>query len=135
MGSGWTDLPGGGVGELDVRLLIDQFMPASDGEAAGAGWDGGRYTAADSQAGAVVAALTVWDSEAEAREAAEIFGRWLPARYGNQGSDVRISRVPGRGWDSPSGAGAVTRNGTRLLVVVGPNRASVDKAREAFPGL
>ena len=135
MGAGWTDLPGGGVGELDVRLIVDQFLSSSDGEAAGSGWGGGRYAAAESQDGTVVAALTDWDSVTEAREAADIFARWLPARYGNQGSDFRVSGATGRGWTSSAGAGSVTRNGTRLLLILGPDQATVAKARTAFPGL
>jgi hypothetical protein len=134
MGSGWKDLRGGEVGELDVRLLIDQFMPRAEAERAASGWDGGRYVAAESDGGAVVAELTEWDSETEAREAAEMLGRWLPRRYGGQGKGYQPEGASGRGWDSPGGAGAVTRLGTRVLLVVGPDRASVDRAREAFSG-
>jgi hypothetical protein len=135
MGAGWKALRPGGIGELDVRLIVGQFLSDSDATRAAGGWDGGRYVAASSAAGTVVAALTVWDSEAEAREAAEILGRWLPARYGNAGGDVRVDGATGRGWQSSSGAGAVTRQGSKVLLVVGPNVASVNKARTAFPGL
>jgi len=134
MGAGWSALPSGGIGELDVQLLVDQFLSSGDSRDAAAGWDGGRYAAADSVKGAVVAIETVWDSVAEAREAASILERWLPARYANKGTNVRIEGT-GRGWDSPDGAGSVTRNGTRILIVVAPDRASVDRARAAFPGL
>jgi hypothetical protein len=134
MGSGWSAVEGGGIGEFDVDLLIDQYLSSSDARAAAAGWDGGRYAAAESSAGTVVALETVWDSEAEAREAASVLERWLPARYGNRGADVRIEGATGRGWESPDGAGSVTRNGARILLVVAPDRASVDRARKAFPG-
>ncbi|MFY9587492.1 MAG: hypothetical protein WAT66_08565, partial [Actinomycetota bacterium] len=134
MGSGWTALPGGGIGEFDIQLLIDQFLSSGDARDAAAGWDGGRYVAADSSKGTAVAIETVWDSPTEAREASSVLERWLPGRYANEGADVRIQGATGRGWDSPDGAGAVTRNGTRVLIVVGPDRASVDRARSAFPG-
>jgi len=134
LGAGWTSIDGGGVGELDVRLIVDQFLPSADGERAAAGWDGGRYAAAQSTKGTTVAALTVWDSASEAREALEVLQRWLPARYGNQGSDVRFAGATGRGWESPSGAGGVLLDGSRLLLIVAPDRASVEKARSAFPG-
>ena len=134
MGSGWKGLQGGGIGELDVDLLIDQYLSASEAHDAAAGWDGGRYAAADSSKGTVVAVETVWDSEAEAREAASVLERWLPARYAGQGSDVRISGATGRGWQSSDGAGSVTRNGDRIAIIVGPDMASVNRARSAFPG-
>jgi hypothetical protein len=134
MGAGWKSIESGGVGELDVRLIIDQFLPTADAERAASGWDGGRYTAARSEKGTVVAAMTVWDSETQAREATEILSKWLPARYKGEGSNVQLDGVTGRGWDSPDGAGAVIRNGSRVLLVVGPDRASVDRARSAFPG-
>ena len=134
MGSGWTPITGGGVGELDVRLIVDQFLPRSEAERAAAGWDGGRYAAADSNKGTIVAALTVWDSETEAREATSTFGRWLPARFGNKGNDARFANAVGRGWESADGAGAVFRDGARVLLVIGPDRASVERARGAFAG-
>jgi hypothetical protein len=134
MGPGWKSIEGGGVGELDVRLIVDQFLPIADAERAAAGWDGGRYAAAQSAKGTVVAAMTVWDSEVEAREATETLSRWLPARYKGEGNNVALAGLTGRGWESPSGAGAVVRNGARVLLVLGPDRASVDEARAAFPG-
>jgi hypothetical protein len=117
-----------------VRLIVNQFLPTPDAERAAAGWDGGRYTAAESDKGTVVAAMTVWDSETEARQATEILSRWLPARYKNQGNNVQLAGPTGRGWESPDGAGAVIRNGSRVLLVLGPDRASVDRARTAFDG-
>jgi hypothetical protein len=134
MGAGWKAIEGGGVGELDIRLIVNQFLPTADAERAAAGWDGGRYAAAQSGKGTVVAAMTVWDSETEARQAAETLSRWLPARYKGEGNNVQLDGVTGRGWESPDGAGTVIRSGTRILLVVGPDRASVDKARSAFPG-
>jgi hypothetical protein len=134
MGSGWKGLEGGGIGEFDAQLLIDQYLSSGEARDAAAGWDGGRYVAAESSKGTVVAIETVWDSVSEARQAASALERWLPARYANRGTDVRIQGATGRGWESPDGAGAVTRNGTRILLVVGPDRASVDRARSAFPG-
>ena len=134
LGQGWKSFEGGGIGEFDVRLIVDQFMTRSDAERAGEGWDGGRFAAAESAAGVVVAALTVWDSESEAREATDILGRWLPDRFGNKGSDMRLTGAVGRGWESTDGAGAVLRDGDRVVLIIGPDRATVEKVRTAFPG-
>jgi len=133
LGRGWKDLEGGGIGEFDIRLLVDEFLTRGDAETAGEGWDGGRFGAAESAAGVLVAMSTVWDSETEAREATDILGRWLPNRFGNQGGDMGI-RGAGRGWESVDGAGLVLRSGNKVILVIGPDRASVERARGGFPG-
>ena len=132
MGSGWKAIEGGGVGEFDVQLLVDQFLSGGDARDAAAGWDGGRYAATQSSAGTVVAVQTVWDSESEARQATSILGRWLPSRFQGRGNDVRIAS--GRGWESSDGAGVVIRSGARMILILGPDRASVERARKAFSG-
>jgi hypothetical protein len=136
MGTGWSAIEGGGVGELDMRLIVNQYLSRSDSEVAAEGWDGGRYAAARSSAGALVGILTVWDSEGEAREATEVLGRWLPVRFANKGQSFAVTGgVTGRGWDAgTAGAGSVLRSGSRVLLLAGPDRASVERARGAFPG-
>lgn len=133
LGRGWKNLEGGGIGEFDVRLLVDEHMTRGDAEAAGEGWDGGRFAAAESSSGVLVAMSTVWDSESEAREAADILGRWLPNRFGNEGGDLGISGS-GRGWESEDGAGIALRSGNRVILIVGPDGATVERARGGFPG-
>ena len=133
LGRGWKNLEGGGIGEFDVRLLVDQYMTRGDAETAAEGWDGGRFAGAESASGVLVAMSTVWDSESEAREAADILGRWLPNRFGNEGGDLATTGT-GRGWESPDGAGVVLRSGAKVVVIVGPDRAAVERARTGFPG-
>ena len=134
LGAGWKGFTSGGFGEFDMRVLVDEFLSRADATSAADGWDGGRYAAAESADGVLVATLTAWDSEAEAREATELLGKWLPNRFGSGGQDMHLSGASGRGWESPNGAGAVLRDGARMLLILGPDRAAVEKARAAFPG-
>lgn len=133
LGSGWKKLADGGVGELDLRVLVDEHLSSPDARAAAAGWDGGRYVGVESTQGVLVAVLTAWDSVSEAREAATMLGRWLPLRYGNVGSDFDPGGS-GRGWTSPKGAGLVLRDEREVLLLLGPTEASVRRARGAFSG-
>lgn len=131
LGSGWRAIDEGGIGEFDALLIADQFLPETDARDAAAGWDGGRYEAFDSSKGTLVAMSTVWDSAGEARQAAEAFGDWMRPRFGSRGSGYRDGSAVG--WDSPSGAAEVVRSGSKVIVIVGPDRASVAAARRAFP--
>lgn len=139
LGSGWSRLLEGGFGELDLRLLADRQVASGglgtrDAADAAQGWDGGAYQALTSAAGTLVAALTTWDSEAEATEAERAFSRWLPLRYGNIGSPIEVGSGSGRGWESADGAGFVLRAGSELLILLGPDADSVRDARAAFDG-
>ena len=134
----WDRIDRGSVGELDLRLIAD--LPAvggglsgRDARAAADGWDGGTYLAWSSDEGTLVAMLTTWDSESEAREAQSQFGSWLPLRYGNVGTSRDVG-PRGRGWTSPDGAGTVIRSGTQVLFLFGPDARSVDDAQAEFGG-
>jgi len=130
LGQGWRRIDGGGIGEFDVLLIADEYLPESDAREAAAGWDGGRYETYESSKGTLVAVSTIWDSADEARQAAESLTDWLRPRFGGEGSGYRDGAASG--WQAPSGAAEVLRDGTRVMLLVGPDRASVAAARRAF---
>lgn len=130
LGSEWTVIDRGGVGELDVDIIADQFLPQSDAEAAAEGWDGGKYVALESSAGTLVAMTTVWDDVDEAREFAELMTRWMRSRFEADGSPYREGAAVG--WESESGSAEVLRNGTSVVMIIGPSKQAVSKARGAF---
>jgi hypothetical protein len=134
LGSSWKRIEAGQMGEFDVRLVLDQYVGATQSRAAAAGWDAGPYAAFASGTNTLVALETEWDSETEAREAARTFGDWLPLRYGNQGSAFDVAGSDGAGWQGPAGAGLVVRSGARALLVLGPEPGAVRRARSAFAG-
>lgn len=135
LGSGWSFIEDGGIGEFDVLELLErgggQGLSASIAAPASAGWDGGMYGGYRSRDGVLVATLTAWDSDSQAREAADAFGRWLSIRYAG-GSSFAVSR--GQGRQSSAGAGEVVQNGSRLLLLLGPSESDLNKARAAFAG-
>jgi hypothetical protein len=135
LGKGWSLIETGGVGEFDVLELLERGggsgLSDADSRAAAAGWDGGEYGGYRSRDGVLVATLTVWDSNSQAREAADAFGRWLSIRYPGGSS---FDAGNGRGWQSNAGAGEVVQRGQRLLLLLGPNATDLRKARAAFSG-
>jgi len=133
LGDGWERLDHGGIGELDLRLIADHgaSFPRADALRAAAGWDGGSYLAFRSGSEVTVAVLTVFDSQTEAREAATLFGRWLPLRFHNRGESFE-SGSGSRGWVSDDGAGLVVRSGDEMVLLLGPDRGTVERAAGAF---
>ncbi|HVL88888.1 MAG TPA: hypothetical protein VM841_01505, partial [Actinomycetota bacterium] len=72
----------------------------------------------------------VWDSAGEARQAADALTDWMRPRFRGEGRSYRDGSVAG--WQAPRGAAEVLRDGARVVLVVGPDRESVSKARRAF---
>ncbi|HLW17940.1 MAG TPA: hypothetical protein VKV69_11345 [Actinomycetota bacterium] len=135
LGSGWSFIQDGGVGEFDVLELLErgggQGLSSSVAAPAAAGWDGGEYGGYRSSDGVLVATETAWDADSQAREAADAFDRWLSIRYpGGSAFDAGS----GQGWQSSAGAGEVVQNGARLLLLLGPSPSDLNKARAAFAG-
>lgn len=130
LGSEWKTVEDGGIGEFDFQLIADEYLPESDAREAAAGWDGGRYVTVESAAGVLVAMETVWDSADEARQAADALADWMRPRFGGNGTGYRDGSVVG--WQAPSGTAEVLRDGTRVVLVVGPDRTTVGAARRAF---
>jgi hypothetical protein len=135
LGTGWTSIETGGVGEYDVLEILQHGgagLSATDSRVGADGWDGGEYGGYRSPDGVLVATLTAWDSDSQAREAAAAFARWLPARY--PGGTAFDAGTRGQGWQSTAGAGEVVQTGSRLLLLLGPTAKDISRARAAFSG-
>jgi hypothetical protein len=135
LGTRWSSIETGGVGEYDVLEILERGggtgLPLSDARTAAAGWDGGMYGGYRSPDGVLVATLTAWDSESQAREAVAGFERWLPDRYPG-GTAFDAGR--GQGWQSAAGAGEVVQSGSQVLLLLGPGQKDLTRARAAFSG-
>ena len=135
LGTGWTSIETGGIGEFDVLELLERGggkgLSVTDSRAAADGWDGGMYGGYRSRDGVLVAMLTAWDSESQAREAAAAFAHWLPVRYPD-GSGFDAGR--GQGWQSTAGAGEEVQSGSQVLLLLGPTPNDLSRARAAFSG-
>lgn len=115
--TGWTEVLSDGLGELETRLLLREFLPERDeADRAAAGWDGDRFRLLDGPAGETLLWTTVWDSDRDALEFETAVTRALTERYDGDpaaaGREVRVVRGSvGRRpvvvvWDLPAGVAA-----------------------------
>ncbi|MGZ4209587.1 MAG: hypothetical protein ACXVQX_03240 [Actinomycetota bacterium] len=135
LGTGWRSIDHGGVGEYDVLQILEHGggngLSLTDAQNAADGWDGGAYAGYRSSDGVLVATLTAWDSESQAREAAAAFARWLPIRYPG-GASFGTGTV--EGWQTRGGAGEVEQEGSQVMLLLGPSAVDAERARAAFTG-
>jgi hypothetical protein len=135
LGAGWKRIDYDVNGEWGYYLILDEFLKSDDeSRRAAAGWGGDRYALYE-QAGkgeTLIAQLTVWDTEADAREFFDAYARRTERRY----RDARSLELPAddqapgerRAWRTGEGGVLMARRGGRVLVIEGiPERVDQGK--------
>lgn len=111
---GWTEVFTDGLGELETRLVLREFLAdREEADRAAAGWDGDRFRLLDGPSGEVFVWATVWDTDRDALEFEAGVERALLERYEGdpaaEGREVEVLRgTEGRRpvvvvWDLPAG--------------------------------
>lgn len=122
------------LGELNWRLAVQTRLGPMAGISAGMGWGGDRYTlfqrndapGPSAKPVYMLAAVTRWDTEADAQEFAELYAFSV---FNTQGvtettADL-LSSQPIRTYKDRSYHTAVSLNGKQVALVVGPDEAAV----------
>jgi len=130
LGPDWTDVISNTLGELDLRILIEQFTDRNTGNRAAAGWGGDRYRLverSDGQLGLIL--QTAWDTENDANEFSTALTQALRKRFGVSNTDTSGSRVLIRNSEQPS---LIVKRGGDVLLVMGPDEAMLTQAANAL---
>jgi hypothetical protein len=88
----WELLDADVLGEFQWRIIFKEHGLTAEADAVAAGWDGDRYAVfkrKDSDA-MLLLARTSWDSEADAKEFADAYGRLLAIKYQDTRERTRI---------------------------------------------
>ncbi len=95
---GWTEVYTDGLGEVDTRILLREFLEDRDrADAGAAGWDGDVYRLLEGPDGEALVWVSRWDTESEATEFARAMERVLEARYrGDASRRAAVERPGGR---------------------------------------
>ena len=129
LGTGWSLALEDDAGELEVRGILERFLPEAEARRAAKGWGGDRYhlyeRAADGKQALLF--LTAWDSEADAREFAAAYASLIPKKYGNARGGKGVDAV--WTWADAGDVLAVERRGSDVLVVEGVPRDRADAVR------
>jgi hypothetical protein len=118
LGPGWTLLRSDVLGELDVRILLEQFGDPVTAAKGSEGWGGDRYAFLENAAGQDALLIsTAWDSEGDAGEFFDLYADTVRRRYGARAS--RTADSPARiAWATPNGALLLQRWGPRVGVAI-----------------
>src|SRR6266508_1881202 len=135
LGPGWKQSYANVMGELELRILIENFTDASMAARAAAGWGGDAYALLEHADGRTAWVMdSTWDTEGDAGEFFNAFDFGVLRRFG-----TRVNRVvdqPSRlVWQTPGGAVGVTKWAERVGVAYAPDADLVEMALAALePG-
>jgi hypothetical protein len=131
LGPEWTDVSSNTMGELDLRVLIEQFTDRQTANRAAAGWGGDRYRLVERSDGQLAFILqTSWDTATDADEFAAALGQGLRKRFGADRADSSTGDrvlIPSAGQ-----ASMIVKRGSDVLLVMGPDEATLTRATNAL---
>ncbi len=134
LGEGWTLFLQDTMGEFVAGLYLDALLPEETAWQAADGWDGDTFVAWEQEDGSrVLVWRTIWESTVEATEfehalVALISQRYLPAW------PVDAPRgLPGRWWETGSGAVCVSRVARYVTFVYAPDAGALADVVEVLP--
>ncbi len=137
--SNWREIDRNVFGEIGfVVWLIDQVDDkiALDGAE---GWDGDTYALWVDQADhRLLVESSVWESEAEARQFLEAFVSSMSLRHSHDGqpstSDGESGHPWVRWWKYENDTAFINQQGKQILIILAPDKATVNKVRSQFNG-
>jgi hypothetical protein len=128
LGAKWKRIDYDVSGEWNYYLILDEFLNSeADSKRAAAGWGGDRYEVYESSTGEVlVAQMSAWDSENDAREFFDAYAKRVAKRYQNS----KLNEEPGdpqkKSWTTSEGAVVLELRDKRVLALEGvPQQADV----------
>jgi hypothetical protein len=125
LGSNWKRVDYDVNGEWGYFLILDEFLKSkADSMQAAEGWGGDRFAVYNEpkSGGVCLTQLSAWDSEKDAQEFFNAYGKRTTARYGE------LSPATGGGieegsqwsnWQTSEGKVMIERRGSRVLIVEG----------------
>jgi hypothetical protein len=125
-GPEWRQTYANVMGELELRILIEQFTDSSLAGRAANGWGGDAFAVLEGPGEHVAWVMdSAWDTEEDAREFSDALAFSLERRFGT--SRVILLNEPDKLlWSTPVGVIGVAGSAARLAVAYAPERAQAE---------
>lgn len=132
LGEAWREIDRDVLGEAGFLVWLYDQTDEQTAINAAAGWDGDTYTLwVDNADHRVLAESSLWASEADAQEFATAFST-LMNRRGQPGQPYPTQNATL--WEDKTGATLLSHAGQRVVVIIAPDRAVLDRVRLQFGG-
>jgi hypothetical protein len=121
LGTDWRDVGSGVLGELDTRILLQQWgTPSFEASRVAAGWAGDRWQLVERGGRAAIELKSTWTSATAASDFYSAYTRGLQQRFA--GATVEESSDARQALTTADYATDVRLLGSDVLAVIGPDR-------------
>jgi hypothetical protein len=128
LGAGWSLVDVETLGEFQTQLYLAQEVDETMAAEAADGWGGDRYAVYGEGDAEVLVFATAWDSEVDRDEFVSAYRAYGDAEYGVAGA-VEPGDI--LWWEGEAEMAAITWSGLRVLVVVGPDRGTIERVLDS----
>jgi hypothetical protein len=128
--AGWRELERNTLGEFNITILLDGFLPTPQAQAASAGWDGDRFALYEqlTTGDLLLVWHSTWDSETDAEEFFGHTAQMLEKRYTLKATDSsRESSEVHKVWQMDETTIVLERQGADVLLLDGAPAALVPR--------
>jgi len=131
---GWDVLVEDTLGEFTVGLYLDTELPSEHAWQAAAGWDGDTFVVWEHEDGRrLLVWRTIWDGNAEAVEFEQTLVEFVIQRYLPAWPLDPPEGLPGRWWETGTGAVSVSRAARYVVFVEAPDPNTLMNVTEVLP--
>jgi hypothetical protein len=131
LGQGWRQINQNTLGEMALRLMLEEYTDANRASRAAAGWGGDRWALLEKDGRQALVLATTWDTPNDAREFFDTEGLALKSRFSGarqeEASDTRQALT------AATNATDLRINGSTVQVVLSFDRASADAIEALLP--
>jgi hypothetical protein len=131
LGQGWRQINQNTLGEMAIRLMLEEYVDANRASRAAAGWGGDRWSLLEKDGRQALVLATVWDSPNDAREFFDAEGLALKNRF--SGARQEEASENRQALTAATNATDVRINGANVQVVLSFDRASADAIVALLP--
>jgi hypothetical protein len=124
LGDGWRQINSNVMGELDIRLILEQLTDQTRAVRGSSGWGGDRWELLEKDGRQALVLKTVWDTDNDARNFFDTFGLALRNRFAGARQEEQSSTR--QALTAATAATELRRSGRQCLVVISFDRPSAE---------
>lgn len=130
LGSDWRRVGSSVLGELDTRVLLEQYGDNLEARQVAAGWNGDRWQYVETGGQWAIVLASSWESDRAAAQFFDAYGRGLQTRFSDAVVDVASDRE--MALTSATAAADLRLSGHSTLAVIASDRATANAVLSAL---